>query len=51
MNVNELVAKSLQNIGMIRLEQGRAEEARDCLRKGFEALDGIEYLDHHPVRN
>ncbi|MCK5115500.1 MAG: tetratricopeptide repeat protein [Candidatus Aegiribacteria sp.] len=45
MNVNELVAKSLQNIGMIRLEQGRPEEARDYLQRGFEALDGSEYLE------
>ncbi len=45
MNVDELVAQSLQNIGMIRLEQGRPEEAREYLRKGFEAIDGTEYLE------
>jgi tetratricopeptide (TPR) repeat protein len=45
MKTNEAVAQSLQNIGLIRLEQGRPEEAREYLQKGYEALDGSEYLE------
>jgi tetratricopeptide (TPR) repeat protein len=41
---NEYVAQSLQNIGLIRLRQGRKDEAEDYLRKGAEALDGSEYF-------
>ncbi|RKZ09040.1 hypothetical protein DRQ25_07550, partial [Candidatus Fermentibacteria bacterium] len=44
-NTNVTVAQSLQNIGLIRLEQGRAEEAKEYLKKGFEAVDGVEFLE------
>ena len=44
-NTSVTVAQSLQNIGMIRLEQGRPEEARNYLQRGFEAVDGNEYLE------
>ncbi len=45
MNTNVTVAQSLQNIGLIRLEQGRPEEAREYLQKGYEAVNGDEYLE------
>ncbi len=45
MNSNVVVAQSLQNIGLIRLEQGKPQEAREYLQKGYEAIDGDEYLE------
>jgi class 3 adenylate cyclase/tetratricopeptide (TPR) repeat protein len=36
-------AQPLQSIGMIRLMQGKIEEAEEYLRKGCEALDGSQY--------
>ena len=45
MNSNVVVAQSLQNIGLIRLEQGKPQEAREYLQRGYEAVDGDEYLE------
>jgi class 3 adenylate cyclase/predicted ATPase len=43
-DTKELIAQSLQKIGLIKLEQGKYEEAREYLQKGYETLEGKEYM-------
>lgn len=44
---SESVALSLQNLGLIRLEQGNRKEALEYLRQGFEALDDTVYFRNY----
>ena len=44
---SESVALSLQNLGLIRLEQGIRKEALEYLRQGFQALDDTVYFRNY----